>query len=396
MRSKKLPLRLPGRFHGCGGDSCGGGLPAGESFLRAVAAGRLLRRQRQLCGGHGDYALGALPGPALRRQQPVDGKGSRVVKACQVLVLDSPHGRWRVEHQFTANNLRLGSLKAITFQTDGKGNRIAPVPMLLAAPDVARGPVQVFCRDDETEKWVPGSLGSVTKYTTTRAIGFHRDGVTGVDHVLAGTDTLGVLSGSYDPAAASRIRWLSAPELQTPEGERVMGFCDCNGVAYCATSRHIFRRTDGPSPSWQEVYFCPQEIKPCGIRGLTAVPNPRGSGEALWFAALSKARRLDPADGFKETIELGIPAFLTRSLGVRSGLHWRPTTNFCPTPCPARVRSFGCSGLNRVTRRPWWKRRHRPSCGCLSAKATTAISPRKPGTLSAALRGKRSAMSSRK
>ncbi len=64
-------------------------------------------------------------------------KDPDVRKACQVLVLDSPRGRWRVERQFTANNLRLGSLKAITFHTDGKGNRIGPVPMLLAAPDIS-------------------------------------------------------------------------------------------------------------------------------------------------------------------------------------------------------------------------------------------------------------------
>ena len=272
-------------------------------------------------------------------------KDPGVRKACQVLVLDSPHGQWRVDHQFTENNLRLGSLKAITFGTDGKGNRIDPVPMLLAAPDVARGPVQVFRRDDETGKWIADLLGSVARYTTTRAIGFHRDGVTGVDHVLAGTDTLGVLSGTYDPEAASRIKWLSTPELQTPEDERVMGFCDCNGVAYCATSRHIFRRTDGPSPAWQEVYFCPQETKPCGIRGLTAVPNPLGGGEVLWFVALSRVRRLDPAEGLKETVELGIPAYLSRSLGVRVGFALAAYDELLPCSMPdtgQRVWLFGC------------------------------------------------------
>jgi hypothetical protein len=243
-------------------------------------------------------------------------KDPDIAKACQVLVLDSPRGRWRVEHQFTKANLRLGSLKAVTFRTDGKGNRVPPMPMLLAAPDVARGPVAIFVRDEETGRWLPSVLGSAAKYTTTRAVGFHRDSVTGVDHVLAGTDTLGILAGTYDAAAPAHIRWAGVSEMKTPEGERVMGFCDCNGAAYCATSRHIYRRRDSRSPSWQEVYFCPEETKPCGIRGLTAVPDPHGRGEVLWFAALSRVRRLDPADGFKETVELRMPAFLGRRLGV--------------------------------------------------------------------------------
>jgi len=237
-------------------------------------------------------------------------KDPSIPKACQVLALDSPKSQWRVERQFTTNNLRWGCLKAVTFST-GK------VSLLLAAPDVRRGPVKIFCRNDDTGEWSASVLGSVTNYTTTRSIGLHRDNVTGIDRVFAGTDKLGVIGGVHDPTAPGRIRWEGSPEFRAPIGERVMGFCDCNGIFYCATSRHIFRRTDGAAPAWKEIYFCEKETSPCGIRGLSAVPNPSGTGEALLFAALSKVRRLDPADGFKETVELDIPAFLTQKLGVR-------------------------------------------------------------------------------
>jgi len=233
-----------------------------------------------------------------------------VPKACQILVLDSPKGQWRVERQFTTNNLRWGSLKIVTFSA-GK------VSLLLAAPDVNRGPVRILCRNDDTGEWTASVLGSVTNYTTTRAIGQHRDSVTGIERVFAGTDKLGVIAGVYDPTTPGRIRWESAPEFRAPTGERVMGFCDCSGTFYCATSRHIFRRTDGRAPAWKEIYFCEKETSPCGIRGLAAVPKPGSRGEVLWFAALSKARRLDPSDGFKETIELAIPVFLTEKLGVK-------------------------------------------------------------------------------
>ncbi len=239
-----------------------------------------------------------------------------IPKACQILVLDSPKGQWRVEHQFTRNNLRYGSLREVTFSTDATGKAIAPVTLLLAAPDVAQGAVKVYCRNDATGDWVASELGTVTKSATTRAMGLHRDKVTGIDRIFAGNRPLGMISGVYDPAAPGRIRWDKTPEFPTPVGERVMGFCDCNGILYCATTRHIYQRTDGVAPAWKDVYFCEKEIPPVGIRGLTAVPKPGGKGEVLWFVALRKVRRLDPAAGFKETIELDMPEFLTEKLGL--------------------------------------------------------------------------------
>ena len=97
-------------------------------------------------------------------------KDSDVPKACQVLVLDAPTHAWRVDHQFTRRCLRLGSLKEVTFSAGGQSNTAGAVKLLLAAPDVARGPVNVFCRDDATGQWMPIVLGVVTNYTSTRAL----------------------------------------------------------------------------------------------------------------------------------------------------------------------------------------------------------------------------------
>ena len=239
-----------------------------------------------------------------------------IPKACQILVLDSPKGQWRVEHQFTTNNLRFGSLREVTFSTDHVGKAITPVTLLLAAPDVTRGALKVYCRNDVTERWVASELGTAEKHATTRAIGFHHDRVTGVDRVFAGTDKLGTIGGVYDPAAPGRIRWDKSAEVETPARERVMGFCNCNGILYCATSRYIFQRTDGAAPAWKQVYFCEKEPPPFIIRGLTAVPEPGGKGEVLWFVTSSKVRRVDPTAGFKETIELDLPVFLKEKLGL--------------------------------------------------------------------------------
>jgi hypothetical protein len=238
-----------------------------------------------------------------------------IPRACQILVLDSPKSKWRVEHQFSRRNLRCDSLREVTFTTDAAGKAVTPVPLLLAAPDGSNGPLNVYCRDDATGDWAASELGKVTKAANTRAIGFHRDRVTGVDRVFAGTDKLGTLGGVYDPAAPGRIRWDTSAEVQTPAGERVMGFADCNGILYCATTHHVYQRTDGAAPAWKQVYFS-EQIGTAVIRGLTAVPKPDGKGEVLWFVASGKVHRLDPTAGFQETVELDLTGFLTEKLGL--------------------------------------------------------------------------------
>jgi hypothetical protein len=266
-----------------------------------------------------------------------------IPKAAQILVLDSPKAQWRVEHQFTKSNLRYGSLREVTFSTDATGQAIAPVTLLLAAPDVIRAGLKVYCRDDVTGDWPASEVGPAAQYATSRAVGLHRDRVTGIDRIFAGvgtyetavTDKLGTFGGVYDPQAPGRIRWDQTPEFQTPAGERVMGYCDCNGLLYCATSHHIYQRTAGAAPVWKEIYFCPEEINACGIRGLSAVPHPLAGGEELLFAALSKVRRLDPADNFKETVELDIREFLTRQLGVKVTYVLAAYNEFLPCTLPS-------------------------------------------------------------
>ncbi len=236
-----------------------------------------------------------------------------IPKACQLLVLDAPDSNWKLFYQFTARNLRLCSLQTVTFSVDASGHQIEPVTMLLAGTDVvSAGDVQIFSLDDNTGKLVPMTLGATTKANQTRAIGSHHDSVTGIDLVFAGNDVLGMFSGAYDPAMPGRIKWGKSPEMSIPSGERVMGFTNSGGVLYCSTSRHIYKRTDGPKPSWQQIYYCAQETSAVGIRGLTAVPNPSGKGEVLLFAALSKVRHLDPANNYKETVELDMNGYLTK------------------------------------------------------------------------------------
>ena len=67
---------------------------------------------------------------------------------------------------------------------------------------------------------------------TIRAIGTHKDRITGVDHVFVAI--LGIIySGVYDSTAPGQIRWESKPELLNFD-DRLMSFGECNGELYAA------------------------------------------------------------------------------------------------------------------------------------------------------------------
>jgi hypothetical protein len=247
-----------------------------------------------------------------------------IPKACQLLVLDAPDVKWKLLHQFTTRSLRLTCLQNVTFTTDGAGNNIQPVEMLLTAPDqVVPGNVYVYSLDDNTNTLVAMTLGTTgANYADIRAIGLHHDSVTGIDYVFAGSTALGIFRGVYDAKVPGRIIW-QASEFNFNAGvyERVMGFANCNGVLYAATSNRILKRTDGESPSWASVKEYPSEIAASGIRGLTAVPNPSGSGQVLLYncrgpGTQTCVRRLDPSNGYAETIELNINTDMGGRLGT--------------------------------------------------------------------------------
>ena len=96
-----------------------------------------------------------------------------------------------------------------------------------------------------------------------------------------------------------------------------MSFAEAGGSLYASAGTSIYRRTDGPSPRWEKVYSdsTPEHWELGGIRGLTAVASPTGSGESLLFSHTDRIIRVDPADGHKATIELEIRELLKRSWG---------------------------------------------------------------------------------
>lgn len=297
-------------------------------------------------------------------------------KASALRVLDRPKGKWRVDHQFNTGALRLGSLREVTFTTDAKGKAIKPVAILLAGPDATKGGDgnhTVYSLNDAGGCWERMILCGATETTTTRAIGFHRDSVTGVDMVFAGVSgvrkstvgdaSLGVLPGVYDPSRPGRIRWSAESEVKVPAGERVMGFAEANGKFYCATSRHIYLRHDGAASRWEEVYFNSKETSPVGIRGLTGVPNPSGHGEVLIFVALACVRTLDPSNGHAGSLELDIPKFVSKQLGVPVTWVLAAYNRFTPYRVSGSGRTVWLFGFESIYPRRFLESTPKPSVG---------------------------------
>lgn len=250
-----------------------------------------------------------------------DQPGTDPAPGAQVFVLDRPGGAWRLDFEMPKSAWRL-SLKSVTFSTDGRGRALKkPVPMLLAASADTAGGVNVFSRDDATGAWTTMTLARVEGTAKTRSLFLHRDRVTGVDRVFAGTLPSGLFSGVYDPAAPGRIRWDPAPELADYKF-RAMGFAEHGGSLYVAIKPDLYRRIDGEHPRWEKVYTIPGTFvkESSGLRGLTTIDHPSGRGQAL-LAALegrpARIVRIDPADGFKETVELDVIEFLSQAWGRR-------------------------------------------------------------------------------
>ncbi|MDC0711352.1 hypothetical protein POL68_22975 [Stigmatella sp. ncwal1] len=270
-----------------------------------------------------------------------DQPGEDPAVGAQVLVLDRPGGAWRVEHEFEARNWRM-SIVSLTFTGDRHGRMLkAPVPLLLAAPSDGQGHATVHSRDESSGTWTRMVLATQSPRTASvRSLSLHRDTVTGIEHVFAGTLPGGLFRGGYDAAVPGSIHWDEAPELADYKA-RPMAFAVCNGALHVAIKPHLYRRVDGEAPRWEKVYTLPEDVTriSSGLRGLTTVPHPSGQGECL-LAALegNRARiiRIDPRENYRETIDLDILQFLETQWGRRPGYAIAAYDDMTPVKLPGK------------------------------------------------------------
>ncbi len=241
--------------------------------------------------------------------------------APQLMVLDSPRGRWRQEHAFSellpngSQKLRrISALKAITFTSDGHGNSLShPVSRLLVGLTPTLGySGAVFVWDDKKDVWTKRQSNHHT---------FYRDPITGADMVFSGDgdpDTVftgkkaltargggSISSGVYDPSVRGGIRWNARPET-TGVTNRIMAFVECDNQLYFASKPAIYQRENGTNPTWRKVYSYSEDSIPklsSGLRGLTCIADPEGKGEVILAVMEGRGEvlRINPRTGAATT-----------------------------------------------------------------------------------------------
>jgi hypothetical protein len=214
----------------------------------------------------------------------------------QILRLDEPDGKWQVDLEMGPNNLRAENLKSVTFTTDSEGNEFEePVKLLIAtafSSNEKGADINVFVRDDKTGRWDQTALltgtGEAGENNSTRSMTVYRDKVTGVDRLFLPVGVIGIFTGVFDPGAKGKIRWNEKPEVDGLS-KRCLSIIESNGALIYSSGTTIYRRNDGPSPTHSVVFDASRlstgkVASPVGgVRGLSAIPNPNGSGDSLLF-----------------------------------------------------------------------------------------------------------------
>jgi hypothetical protein len=254
----------------------------------------------------------------------------------QVLRLDGPGRQWEVDLEMGHLHLRPEIIKSVTITTDGQGRPLPePVNLLMVATYAPRPPtvdINVFVRDDRTGSWhrttiLTGPKPPNNEHRSVRDIHVHRDRVTGVDRIFISIGLLGVFAGVYDPGVPGLIRWGTESE-SGPVATRPLAIIDANGSLYFSAGSRIYRRNDGPAPTYTVVYdaseITDESIRSPvgGIRGMSAIPSPDGRGESILFAWAPGSRsegsihRLDPdgMGGFTRTEEVRLDQLMTQYL----------------------------------------------------------------------------------
>jgi len=243
----------------------------------------------------------------------------------QILRLDKPGGKWEVDLDLGPQHLRPEILKSVTFTTDGKGNPLMePVQLLITSTywGSGKGGITFFVRGDSTGKWesnkiISGDTGKRGEDNSVRAIRVYRDKVTGIDRIFISIGLLGIYSGVYDPEAPGKIRWDKKSE-SGPVESRPLAIIEANNSLLFSSGKRVYRRNDGRSPTYTVVQDLSDLLSGKvnqsvgGIRGLSAIPNPKGAGESLLFAFAEGNRtrgciyRLDPdgKGGYARTQEI--------------------------------------------------------------------------------------------
>ena len=271
---------------------------------------------------------------------PPDGQK----QSAQVLRLDSLDAEWQVDLDMGKSNdrglayMKGNILKSVTFTRDATGKPLPQPQNLLVMAAGANfergGAVSSWTRDDEKGAWVHtlvrhgANTGGIR--WVPRDMEVYLDKRTGIEHLFLSLGNPGIASGVYDPSLPGKVRWNPHLEFPFPEGgflhTRPLGIVQANGSLLFSEGGAIFRRMDGTRPTYEKVIDLNEDTDTDvgGIRGLTAIDNPRGKGQSLLFLwapgdrSKSQVKRLDPdgKGGYSVHDEAMIMELMRKKLGV--------------------------------------------------------------------------------
>ena len=224
-------------------------------------------------------------------------------QSSQVLRLDSAESHWQVDldsgksNKFGLEYMKGNVLKSVTFTKDEKGKEFdSPINLLVMASGSnfeRGGAVSVWVRDDSSGVWHHslvrhGSSNGGVRWVP-RDMEVYMDKVTGKEKLFMSLGNPGIVAGSYDEKVPGKIRWekhveypfLNVGSLRT----RPLGLARANGSLFFSEGGAIFKRIDGEVPTYSKVldFHEDSDTDVGGIRGLTSIKNPKGSGQSLLF-----------------------------------------------------------------------------------------------------------------
>ena len=213
----------------------------------------------------------------------------------QILKLGSATATWQQDHALSASHLRPEIIKSVVFTKDALGNTMPnPDTVLIAAAYstnfiTSTVYVNVFVRNDATGLWDKklihqGGFPAGENYSV-RDMEIFLDPITGKERIYISIGTKGIFTGAYKASVTGKIVWNATPEIATI-GIRPLGIVTANDSLYFSSGNKLFQRKNGSNPTYAVAHDFSDLAATInsavgGIRGLTAIDNPSGPGDAL-------------------------------------------------------------------------------------------------------------------
>ncbi|MFW5844794.1 MAG: alpha/beta hydrolase, partial [Planctomycetota bacterium] len=243
----------------------------------------------------------------------------------------SAGGDWSLDLDLGPGSERVACLEPVVLERGSDGRALRePVHRLLAGTMAGRRQAPavptVQLRDAVGWQRLELPLAAQDGFQI-RAACVHRDARTGADLLMLAVSPApaGIIRGVADPEAPGGIRFTGEPELvdtMAVGNGKWYGIVSAGGHCFASTRSGIWRRIDGPDPTWIRVYEADtqlRELRNGEIRGLTAVPDPAGPGQALLFTHRMHLWRLgipeDPAAEHPVVQESDLRAVIGATVG---------------------------------------------------------------------------------